>query len=90
MDPRPAPSPDKLIDQFNDWVDDTEMPGRTMSYLKTGFLDELLATAESNESIDTIRTAWDGWESGKVGPAEVLQTMKDQGVVEFLTGLSAS
>lgn len=84
---RPAPSPAKLIAQFNDWVEETEMPGRTMSYLKTGFLPEVLAE-QDGDNVTTMLESWQGWEKGKTRPEIVLGVLKDEGLVELLTGLS--
>lgn len=99
---RPAPSPAKLLGQFNDWVEETEMPGRTMSYLKTGFLPEVLAqhVADSGaddgtdsvaapDSVATMLDSWDGWEKGNTRPEVVLAVLKDNGLVELLTELSS-
>ncbi len=88
---RPAPSPAKLLGQFNDWVEETEMPGRTMSYLKTGFLPEVLAEqleAEENGTISAMLESWAGWEKGNTRPEIVLGVMKDNGLVELLGALS--
>lgn len=88
MEERPAPSPAKLLNQFNDWAGETEMPGRTMSYLKTGFLPEVLAE-NSSDSVEKMLESWEGWEKGKTRPEVVLEVLKEQGVVELLTKLSA-
>ncbi len=88
---RPAPSPAKLLGQFNDWVAETEMPGRTMSYLKTGFLPEMLAakmeSTNGDDKIAAMLESWVGWEKGKTRPEIVLAVLKDQGLVELLTEL---
>lgn len=84
---RPAPSPSKLLGQFNDWVEETEMPGRTMSYLKTGFLPEILAEQDSDAATAMIES-WAGWEKGKTRPEVVLEVLKEQGLVELLAELA--
>lgn len=88
MEPRLAPSPSKLLKQFNDWTAETEMPGRTMAYLKTGFLPEVLAADES-DAVATMLESWDGWEKGKLRPEIVLEVLREQGLAELLTKLSA-
>ncbi len=88
MEERPTPSPAKLLNQFNDWLGETEMPGRTMSYLKTGFLPEVLAENES-EAVTAMLESWDGWERGNTRPEIVLGVMRDNGLVELLTKLAA-
>lgn len=85
---RPAPSPAKLLSQFNDWVEETELPGRTMSYLKTGFLPEVLAEQEG-DNVATMLESWGGWEKGNTRPDVVLEVLKDNGIVELLTGLAS-
>lgn len=89
---RPAPSPSKLIDQFNDWAGETELPGRTMSYLKTGFLPELLVAQQEKSDEDgkiaAMLESWAGWEKGKTRPEIVLAVLDDNDVVGLLTELS--
>lgn len=90
---RPAPSPAKLLDQFNDWVEETELPGRTMSYLKTGFLPEVLAErheqADDEENVAAMIESWAGWEKGNTRPEVVLAVLQDNGIVDLLTELSS-
>lgn len=86
MDARPAPSTEKLLTQFRDWLSGDELPGRTMSYLKTGFLDDLLTEAETNEAIETMLEHWGRWESGDTNPEAVLETLRDNGLEAFLAG----
>lgn len=88
MEERPAPSPAKLLNQFNDWVSETEMPGRTMSYLKTGFLPEVLAENES-DAVTVMLESWSGWERGKTRPEIVLETLRENGLAELLTTLAS-
>lgn len=87
MEERPAPSPAKLLTQFNDWVSETEMPGRTMSYLKTGFLPEVLAE-QGSDSTTAMLDSWAGWEKGVTRPEVVLEALKQLGIVELLASLS--
>lgn len=84
---RPAPSPSKLLTQFNDWVNETEMPGRTMSYLKTGYLPGILAEQDS-EAVTTMIESWTGWEKGNTRPEIVLEVLKEQGLAELLAELA--
>lgn len=84
---RPAPSPEKLLNQFNDWEGETELPGRTMSYLKTGFLPEVLAE-QDGDNIAAMLDSWAGWEKGDTRPEVVLAFLKDNGIVELLTDLA--
>ncbi len=87
MEDRPAPSPSKLLTQFNDWVSETEMPGRTMAYLKTGFLPEVLE-AQATETSAAMLEEWAGWEKGTTRPEVVLEALKQHGIVELLGSLS--
>ena len=90
---RPAPSPAKLLGQFNDWIDETELPGRTMSYLKTGFLPEVLAekrdAGDEGRDIAAMLESWAGWEKGDTRPDVVLEVLKDNDLVGLLTELSS-
>ena len=85
---RPAPSPAKLLDQFNDWAAGTELPGRTMAYLKTGHLPDVLADLGSDEALSMLES-WNGWEKGTTRPEIVLEALKEHGIVEVLTAMSA-
>ena len=64
------------------------MPGRTMSYLKTGFLPEVLAENES-DATSAMLESWAGWEKGDTRPEIVLAALQDNGIVELLTSLSS-
>ena len=88
MDERPPISPTKLLHQYNDWVEETELPGRTMAYLKTGMLHEVLA-ADDSEQAQVMLAAWELWEKGEVGPTPTLEVLRDNGVVELLEALSS-
>ena len=88
MEDRPAPAPEKLRRQFQDWVDGTELPGRTVSYLKTGFLDELLDQRPDSDAKATMQAAWAEWEAGTTTPAHVLEVLRDQGVDDMLAELA--
>lgn len=59
-----------------------------MSYLKTGYLPEVLADNES-EAVTAMLESWDGWERGKTRPEIVLAALRDNGLVELLTKLAA-
>lgn len=90
MDERPAPAPRKLLDQFNEWVNDVELPGRTMANLKTGFLPDILSELEPTEQITAMLEIWGGWEKGRVGPEEVLGVLKEQGINDVLSELASA
>ena len=87
MEDRPAPSPQKLLGQFRDWTSGTELPGRTMSYLKTGGLPELLTHVSGVDGVDTMVEAWSGWETGTTNPTVVLEVLRDAGIETLLLGL---
>lgn len=91
IEERPAPSPAKLLGQFNDWVEETEMPGRTMSYLKTGFLVEVLEGQLENgddPKISAMLESWAGWDKGNTRPEIVLGVLQDNDIAGLLSGLS--
>lgn len=88
MDERPPISPSKLLHQYTDWVEETELPGRTMAYLKTGMLHEVLAADES-DGAQTMLAAWEQWEKGIVGPTPTLEVLRDNGVADLLQALAS-
>lgn len=90
MDPRPPVSPAKLLNQFTDWIEGTEMPGRTMAYLKTGMLHEVLAVQPGGSPAEAMLESWSGWEKGKTRPEIVLGVMRDEGLAELLGTLAES
>lgn len=90
MDPRPPVSPAKLLNQFTDWIEETELPGRTMSYLKTGMLHELLAEQPAESSAHVMLETWNGWEKGSVLPADVLAVLQSEGLEQLLSSLAES
>ena len=90
MDDRPAPSAKKLHTQFADWENGDELPGRTLAYLKTGFLPEVLEGLDPTDAVANIQTAWGEWESGTTGPEAVLAELKAQGLGDLLSGLASS
>lgn len=65
-----------------------EMPGRTMSYLKTGFLPEVLAEQTSTDGVEDMLSAWQEWEAGTTNPAAVLEALRDAGLESFLGALT--
>jgi len=77
-----------LLNQFNDWLGETELPGRTMSYLKTGFLPEVLADVD-DDAASTMLESWNGWEKGDVRPDVVLEVLRDNGLAKLLGELAA-
>jgi len=89
MDPRPPVSPAKLLNQFNDWIEETEMPGRTMAYLKTGMLHEVFGEHTEDAGVSDMLAAWAEWEKGAVGPMPTLEVLRDHGLVDFLVSLSS-
>jgi hypothetical protein len=90
MEERPPASPAKLLTQFNDWVEETEMPGRTMSYLKTGMMHVVLGEQADAPNVSAMIESWNGWEKGDTRPEIVLQVLSDEGIVDLLTSLSPS
>lgn len=88
MDDRPPISPSKLLHQYNDWVEGTELPGRTMAYLKTGMLHEVLAEDEGDTARNMLG-AWALWEKGEVGPEPTLEALRDHGLADLLSALGS-
>jgi len=88
MDERPPPSAAKLLTQFEDWSSGTEMPGRTMSYLKTGYLPDVLAEQTSIDGVEDMLTAWQDWEAGTTNPEAVLVALRDAGLESLLVALA--
>ena len=64
-----------------------------MSYLKTGFLPEVLAErheqADDEENVAAMIESWAGWEKGNTRPEVVLAVLQDSGIVDLLTELSS-
>jgi hypothetical protein len=89
MEDRPPASAAKLLNQFNDWVAETEMPGRTMAYLKTGMLHEVLAAQADAPNVSAMIESWNGWEKGGVRPEVVLEVLSAEGIVDLLMSLSS-
>ena len=90
MDDRPPPSPEKLLRQFEDWLSGEELPGRTMSYLKTGFLPELLEGEHAAEGVEAMRASWASWEAGTTDPTAVLEVLRDDGLEPLLVRLAGA
>lgn len=88
MDERPPPSAAKLLTQFEDWTTGNEMPGRTMSYLKTGYLPEVLAEQTSTDGVEDMLAAWQEWEAGRTNPAAVLEALRAAGLEAVLGALA--
>lgn len=88
MEERPPPSAAKLLSQFQDWNSGNEMPGRTMSYLKTGYLPDVLAELESTDGVESMLAAWQQWEAGSTNPAAVLEILRDSGLEAVLAALT--
>ena len=64
-----------------------------MSYLKTGFLPEVLAekrdAGDEGRDIAAMLESWAGWEKGDTRPDVVLDLLKDNDLVGLLTELSS-
>lgn len=90
MDGLPTASADKLSRQFHDWLEGTEMPGRTLAYLKTGFLPSVFDSNAEVEGVAAMQALWDQWEAGKVNPTTVLEQLRDAGLDTFLSDLAAA
>lgn len=60
-----------------------------MAYLKTGFLPEVLGDLERTDAISAMLESWAGWESGDVGPATVLELLRDNDLDTILAELTA-
>ena len=88
MDDRPAPSPEKLLGQFRDWMADDELPGRTMSYLKTGFLPEVLEGIAERNDVPAMLDAWQTWEAGTTTPSAVLEALRSLDLESLLVELA--
>ena len=89
VDDRPPPSPAKLLRQFHDWVEGSELPGRTMSHLKTGFLPDVLDGVDAGRT-ERMLAAWAEWEKGPTNPTAVLEVLRDEGLADLLTELVGS
>ena len=61
-----------------------------MSYLKTGFLPEVLAEQSDADGVAEMLDAWATWEAGTTDPAAVLEVLRDRGLESLLAGLSES
>jgi hypothetical protein len=90
MDGIPTASADKLGRQFHDWLDGTEMPGRTLAYLKTGFLPAVFDSNAEVEGVAAMQALWAHWEAGKANPTAVLEQLRDAGLDTFLSDLATA
>lgn len=88
MNDHPPPSPEKLLRHFREWLVDAELPGRTMSNLKTGFLPDLFEQIEQSPSLEAMTSAWDEWEAGITNPTAVLESLRDNGLDDLLSELA--
>ncbi len=86
---RPPIDPEKLLVHFQDWKRGEELPGRTLSYLKTGRLPELLQ-ASDDESAASLWLIWEPWEQGKATPADVVADLESAGLAAFLESTKAA
>lgn len=90
MNAIPTASAEKLGRQFHDWIDGTEMPGRTLAYLKTGFLPAVFEENSEVEGVAEMQAQWAQWEAGKANPTAVLEHLRDAGLESFLSDLAAA
>jgi len=90
MNAIPTASTEKLGRQFHDWLDGTEMPGRTLAYLKTGFLPAVFDSNADVEGVAEMQAQWAQWEAGKANPTTVLEHLRDAGLDRFLSDLAAA
>jgi hypothetical protein len=88
MDERPLPDPVKLHDRLAAYQTGESTAGRAMADLKTGRLPEWLA-ATGDDRATAMLEAWDGWERGRTGPAEVLTVLVEGGLPDLLAGTPA-
>ncbi len=81
----------KMLAHFHDWQRGDQLPGRTMSYLKTARLPIWLAecAAGGDERAAGMLAAWEPWERAKAGPQVVLEALVAGGLEDLLAGATA-
>lgn len=87
---RPPAEPAKLAAAWAAWTAGDEEPGRTMADLKIGGLDVILADlADQSETAKAIFEPWDGWERGRVTPADALSGLTNAGLADVIGALAS-
>ncbi len=86
---RPPIDPQKLLAHLDDWKRGEELPGRTLSYLKTGRLPELLDDPD-NDTAAELWAIWEPWEKGKATPADVVAELEAAGLAAFIESTKAT
>lgn len=83
---RPPPDVSKILGHLDDWRRGEQLPGRTMAYLKTAGLPDLLASraAAGDEGAAELAEIWAPWERARALPADVLAALVDAGLPELL------
>ncbi len=81
----------KMLAHLHDWQRGDQLPGRTMSYLKTAGLPIWLAerAAEGDEQAVAMSDSWAPWEKAKAGPQPVLEALVAGGLEDLLAGTAA-
>lgn len=88
---RPGPDPAKLREAWKAWVDDDELPGRTLADLKIAGLDLVLdGLAADNALAADLLVTWTGWERGKTQPAPALDALKAGELGDLIEALAAA
>lgn len=85
----PPADPSKLISHLDDWQKGEELPGRTLSYLKTAMLPDVFESVD-DETATTLRSIWEPWERGKATPADVMTALDEAGLRTFLESVEGS
>ena len=89
MPEHPPADTAKLIAHLDDWRRGEEMPGRTLSYLKTAMLPDIFESA-GDEAAATLQSIWEPWERGKATPADVMSALDEAGLRPFLESVNGS
>lgn len=88
---RPPADPDAIVAAWRAWVDEDELPGRTMADLKIAGLDLVLATvATDSEGGAVVLEGWQRWESGQANPEETLKRMQDDGIDNLILAIATA
>lgn len=89
---RPGPDLAKITEAWTEWETGAELlPGRTMADLKIGGTDLVLtALAEDTEPAAQAHAAWAEWERGKLGPADALTVLAENGFGALVAALVAA
>ncbi len=84
----PAPDPQRLLGQFDEWSRGETLPGRMLANLKTGRLPEVLEAL--GEPAQGLADWWDKWEKGTALPDEVTAALAEGGLRKQLEALTNS